>query len=145
MQLIGIARLGRDAELRHTANGDAVCSLSLAFNYGRKVQDGNKPKQWIEGSLWGKQAEALAQYLLKGKLVCVTIDDPHIEEFQKRDGGAGVKLTGRISALEFAGGGDSQQRQAPAAAPAPSQHQQAKQNGYAPAQSQNDYDMDIPF
>ena len=137
MQLIGICRLGRDAELRRTQGGDAVCSLSLAFNYGRKGQDGSKPTQWVEGTLWGKQAEALEQYLLKGKLLCVTIDEPHIETFEGRNG-PGHKLTGRITALEFAGGNDGQQRQAapeqaPTQRPAP-----------APAAAPMD-DEDVPF
>lgn len=138
MQLIGLARLGRDAELRKTQGGDSVCSLSLAFNYGRKAQDGNKPTQWVEGTLWGKQAEALEQYLLKGKLVCVTIDEPHIETFEGRNG-TGHKLTGRISSLEFAGGGEGQQRQqAPAQSAAPAQRP-------APAAAPADMDDDIPF
>lgn len=138
MQLIGLARLGRDAELRRTQSGDAVCTLSLAFNYGRKAADGTKPTQWVEGSLWGKQAEALEQYLLKGKLVCVTIDEPHIETFEGRNG-PGHKLTGRISSIEFAGGGEGQQRQAaPAAAPAPAP---APRQAPAPAYM----DEEIPF
>ena len=143
MQLIGLARLGRDAELRRTQGGDAVCSLSLAFNYGRKGQDGNKPTQWVEGTLWGKQAEALEQYLLKGKLLCVTIDEPHIETFEGRNG-PGHKLTGRISSLEFAGGGEGQQRQAapaqaPAQRPAPAPAPAAAPGGFA------DMDDSIPF
>lgn len=118
-----LMRIGRDAELRHTQSGDAVASLSLAYNYGRKGQDGNRPTQWVDGSLWGKQAEALVQYLTKGKLVSVTLDDVHIETFQGRNG-EGHKLAARVVALELAGGRDAPdqapapQRQAPAAAPA---------------------------
>ena len=101
-QLIGLARLGRDAELRSTQDGTPVASLSLAMDYraGRE-----KATQWVDGALWGKMAETLAQYLVKGKLVCVTLDDVHIEEFQRRDGGSGTKLVGRVSKLELAGGG----------------------------------------
>ena len=35
-QLSGLFRLGDSAELRYTQKGDAVASLSLAYNYGRK-------------------------------------------------------------------------------------------------------------
>src|SRR5438270_380965 len=42
IQTIGLATLGRDAELRRTPNGEAVTNLSLAFNYGRKDQSGQK-------------------------------------------------------------------------------------------------------
>ena len=101
-QLIGLARLGRDAELRSTQDGTPVASLSLAMDYraGRE-----KETQWVDGALWGKMAETLTQYLVKGKLVCVTLDDVHIEEYPKRDGGTGTKLVGRVSKLELAGGG----------------------------------------
>jgi len=118
-QLIGVFRLGRDAEIRHIQNGDAVASLSLVFNHGQKMQDGNKASQWLDASLWGKRAEAMAQYLKKGSQIYAVINDPHIETYQKREGGEGFKLTGKIGEIEFVGskpGGGAPQ---PAARPAP--------------------------
>lgn len=110
-QLIGLARIGRDVELRYTGNGDPVANVSLAFNYGRKGEDGNKPTQWVDASLWNKRAEALADYLTSGKQVFVVIDDIHIETYETRDGGTGSKLVGTISNIEFASSGarDDQQ------------------------------------
>jgi len=136
MQMIGFARLGRDAEVRHTAAGDAVASLSLAFNYGRKDDGGKRPTQWVDGSLWGKRAEALAPYLKKGGGVVVTLDDPHIEEFEGRNG-AGYKLAARVSEIELVGGRDDAptQRQAPAPASAAAK----------PAAPASMADDDIPF
>ena len=138
-QLIGLARLGRDAELRTTQSGDAVASLSLAMDYraGRE-----KETQWVDGALWGKMAETLTQYLVKGKLVCVTLDDVHIEEFQRRDGTAGTKLVGRVSKLELAGGGrDDGERTAP-----PAQRQAPKPAPKASASGFDDMDdSDPPF
>ena len=158
MQLIGLTRLGRDAELRYLADNTAVSNLSLAFNYGRKGEDGNKPTQWVEASLWGKQAEALVQYLQKGKQLCVTIDEPHIESFTKADGSVGTKLTGRISALEFAAspqqgqqGGAEPRQQAPRQQPPRQQpaQQRAAQPQRQHAQNSgsgfDDMDDDIPF
>lgn len=151
MQLTGLVRLGRDAELRHLNDGTAVTNLSLAFNYGRKGEDGNKPTQWVEGSLWGKQAEALVGYLQKGKQLCVTIDDPHIEAFTKGDGTSGTKLTGRISALEFASspqqspqGGEPRQQAPRQAAP---QQRQAPQRPAAQSGGSgfDDFEDSIPF
>ena len=55
--LAGVFRIGRDAEVRHTAKGDSVANLSLAYNYGQKGSDGKRPSQWIDGSLWGKRAD----------------------------------------------------------------------------------------
>jgi len=141
MQMIGLARLGRDAELRATQSGEKVASLSLAFNHGQKGADGNRPTQWVDGSLWGKRAEALIDYLVKGQQVVVTIDDPHIEEYQGRNG-AGVKLAGRVTQIELAGGGQQRTAPAPAAARAPAA---APRPAPAPASGGLDDDSDIPF
>jgi len=116
MQLIGLARIGRDVEVRYTPAGKAVANISLAFNYGQRV-DGQQPTQWIDAALFGDRAEKLASYLTKGTLLCVTLDAPHIETFTKRDGTAGSKLVAMVAALEFAGGG-KEREQTPASAPA---------------------------
>lgn len=137
IQLFGLARLGRDAELRRTTSGDPVASLSLAFTYGRKGEDGKRPTQWVDGALWGKFAEALAPYLTKGTLVTVTVEDAHIETFRKSDGSEGTKLAGRVTAIDLAGGG--QAAPAPAPAPAPRQQQRAPAGGF------DDMDERIPF
>ncbi|MGK4923126.1 single-stranded DNA-binding protein [Bordetella hinzii] len=146
-QLFGMARIGRDVEVRHTQSGDAVASVSLAFDYGKKGQDGKRPTQWVDGSLWGQRAESLAPYLLKGSRISVTLDDVHIETFQSRDGTQGHKLAGRITALEF---GSTPQREAQTAPPParqqPPQNQYAAQRGgAAPAASLADMDDSIPF
>lgn len=48
MILTGLARLGRDASLRYTGNGDPVLEMALAFNYGQNDQaTGKRPSQWI--------------------------------------------------------------------------------------------------
>ncbi|MFU1914969.1 single-stranded DNA-binding protein [Bordetella avium] len=137
-QLFGMARLGRDVEVRYTQSGEAVASLSLAFEYGKKGRDGKRPTQWGEGSLWGQRAEALAPYLLKGSRFSVTMDDVHIETFSRPDGTEGHKLVGRVSNLEFGG----------AAQRPPQQNQYAAQrDGQAPrvATSLTDMEDDITF
>ena len=138
--LFGLARLGRDAELRTTAQGEHVAGLSLAFSYGRKGQDGKRPTQWVDGALWGKLAEALAPYLLKGSNVSVTLDDVHIETFRKVDGTDGIKLAGRVSSIELAGGAPQAARPAaPAPRPAPVSKSTPAGSGF------DDIDGDIPF
>ena len=100
MKLIGIARIGKDAELRYTPGGKAVANISLAYNYGQKGQDGNRPTQWVEASLWDKQAERLAPYLLKGAVFNVICRDVHIETYEGKNG-TGSKLVGTIADIEF--------------------------------------------
>lgn len=101
MKAFGLARLGRDAEIRTTSQGESVATLALAFSYGRKGSDGNRPTQWVDAALWGKRAEALAPYLLKGGLVSVSLEDVHIETFDGKNG-PGHKLAARVVDVELA-------------------------------------------
>ena len=140
-KLFGLARIGRDAEIRYIPSGEAVASLSLAFT--RRVK-GEKLTDWVDGALWGKRAEALAPYLLKGGLVAVTLEDVHIETFRKQDGTDSVKLAGRVIDVELAGGNDraaappAAPRPAPAARPAPTRPAAPAGGGF------DDLD-DVPF
>lgn len=146
MQSFGLARIGRDAEVRFIPQGDAVCNLSLAFTYGKKGADGRRQTQWVDGTLFGKRAETLAPYLLKGTSVTVTLDEVHIQTFTKGDGTPGFKLAGKISFLEFAGSPPQQNAQAPAPAPAP--RPAASRAPAAPPVTTGYSDMDddqIPF
>lgn len=139
MPVSDFGRIGRDAELRYTAAGDAVCSAPVAVEYGRKGQDGKKPTQWYEVTLWGKQAEAMSPYLLKGKQVFFVGSDLRVETFQKGDGSQSAKLVCRCAEIKFASDGQ-QQSQAPArnsGAPRP-----APTPASQPAQDSFD---DIPF
>ena len=119
MKSFGIARLGRDVELRTTQQGEKVAGLALAFSFGRKDADGKRPTQWVEAALWGKRAESLAQYLVKGTLVSVTLDEVHIQTYQGQNG-PGHKLAARVLDIELCGSPSTQaQKPAPAPKPAP--------------------------
>ena len=145
LQSFGFARIGRDAELRFTPEGTAVANLSLAFNYGRKGDDGKRPTAWVDGSLWGKQAEALAHYLLKGTGVAITLEDVHIETFKGRDGTPGSKMVGRVTAIDFTGSaaqGEQRQQSAPAARPAAQPQRTQAANATTGFDNMDD---DIPF
>lgn len=145
-QLFGLARIGRDVVVRHTQNGEPVANLALAFAYGKKDADGKRPTQWVDASLWGQRAESLAPYLTAGVKVSVTIDEVHVETYERQGGERGAKLVGRVSNIEF--GGVPQQQQ-PAAAEHPRQQsQQSPQRGAAqPSQASTLADMsdDVPF
>lgn len=72
-EVILIGRLTKDMELKYLQSGSAVGKLSVAVN--RSVKRGD---QWVdeasffETTLFGKQAEALKQYLTKGKQVALS-------------------------------------------------------------------------
>ena len=67
-----VGRLTRDAELKYTSSGQAVCKFAIAINRRRKVgEQWEDEPNYFEVVLWGRQGEALNQYLLKGKQVGV--------------------------------------------------------------------------
>ena len=147
--LFGLARIGKDAEIRKVG-GESVCNLSLAFSYYDKDAENNRGTQWVDGSLWGKRAESLAQYLRKGGLVSVTLEDVRIKEYEGANG-TGHKLVGRVMSIDLAGSKDSGQ-QAPAPAPrqaAPAPRAPAPRPAPAPAPRPStgfdDMDDDVPF
>lgn len=112
-------RLGRDAELRHTASGDAVLGFSLAVD---KREKGEKVTVWIDCSVWGKRAEALAPHLTKGSAVTV-VGEGGLRTYEK--GGQTVPvLTCRVSELTMQGGKgerESTPQQKPASKSAPAE------------------------
>jgi single-strand DNA-binding protein len=157
LNMTAVGRIGRDAELRKTPNGDSVCNVAIGCNYGRKGNDGKQPTQWVEGALWGDRAEKLAEYLTKGKQVILVLQDVHIETYQGQNGD-GHKLVGRIADLAFGAeprnqddgagqqrsqgngyGGNQQRTQAPRQQPQRQQPQRQASTGF------DDMDDDIPF
>ncbi|WP_165067503.1 single-stranded DNA-binding protein [Desulfovibrio sp. ZJ200] len=68
-----IGRLGRDPELRYTQSGAPVASLSVATDESYTDRDGNKVErtEWHRVSVFQRQAETCANYLVKGSLVYV--------------------------------------------------------------------------
>lgn len=63
-----MGNLTRDPELRYTPKGTATAKLAMAIN--RKFQvDGEAREEvtFVDIEVWGKQAEAIAQYCKKGR------------------------------------------------------------------------------
>ena len=137
-------RVGRDVELRFTPSGVAVAAIALAYEYGRKDQQtGKKPTQWIEVTMWGKTAEALSQYLTKGKQVFIEAKEVHIQTYDKNDGTQGFKLAAEFVGIKFASEGQGQQQ---SQAPAQQQQRPAQQQSQQAAPpDHNTFDDDIPF
>ena len=140
MKAFGVARIGRDVELRYTAQGEAVAGLSLAFSYGRKGEDGKQQTQWVAASLWGKRAEALAPYLAKGHQIGVTLEDVHIETYQGSNG-EGHKLVARVLDVQLIGGQAAVVASAATARPAP----KAAPKTVPAGSGFDDMDDDVPF
>jgi single-strand DNA-binding protein len=67
-----IGHLGRDPEMRYTANGSAVTTFSVATSR-RFTTNGEQREEteWFNVVTWNRLAETCAQYLQKGRLVYV--------------------------------------------------------------------------
>lgn len=102
MQLIGLCRLGRDADLKQTNNGKDVLNVTLAYNYGQRV-DGAQPTQWIDAAIFGERASKVAQYFTKGTAIVAYLTDVHVHTFQKKDGSTGSTLRATLANFEFCG------------------------------------------
>lgn len=144
-QIVGVFRIGKDAVLRD-AGDTTVINLALASNYGKKDREGNRPTQWVDAAIWGKRAEALEQYLLKGQQVYCVINDPHMETYETRDGAKGSKLVGTIAEIELVGGRPSGDREEkPARREREERPARQERQPQKPAGGFDDMDDDIPF
>ena len=146
MNIISIAgNLGRDAEVRYTQNGDAVCSFSVADSQGK-----DKEAIWWRCSLFGKRAESLAPYLRKGAQV--TVAGNVTERAYEKDGEQKKAMEIRVSDVALQGGRSqehaqqSPQRQQAEPRTAKAGQWKAGAQRQAPQPANNfDEDQDIPF
>ena len=67
VELLG--RVGTDPEMRYSQGGTAVTTMRLATDCRR--QNGDTEADWHSVVCWGKQAEAVAEYVQKGNRVFV--------------------------------------------------------------------------
>ena len=72
-KVILVGNLGRDAEVRFTPSGAAVANFSIATTEVWNDKSGQKQEktEWHKVVLWGKAAESLKDYLVKGKQIYV--------------------------------------------------------------------------
>jgi len=142
----GLMRIGRDAEVRYLPNGQPVVTLSLAYNFGKKADDGSRQTQWIEAGFWGEYAAKAAPNMLKGMLIHAVLEDVHIEDYTKRGGESGHKMVARMQSFDFATPKDNGQRPQPAQGPSTNSAPRARQAPppRQPAGFDDDSD-EIPF
>lgn len=72
-KVILIGNLGRDPEIRYSANGTAVGNINIATTHRSKGPDGQWGEQteWHRVVLFGRTAEVAGQYLRKGRPVYI--------------------------------------------------------------------------
>lgn len=66
-----VGRLTRDPDLRYTPSGVAVANFTIAINRPFKSKEGEQEADFINGVVWRKPAENLANYMKKGSQIGV--------------------------------------------------------------------------
>ncbi|AQU79748.1 single-stranded DNA-binding protein [Planococcus faecalis] len=70
-RVILVGRLTKDPDLKYTASGAAVARFTLAVNRTFSNANGEKETDFINCTVWRKQAENTANFLKKGSLAGV--------------------------------------------------------------------------
>jgi single-strand DNA-binding protein len=148
--------IGQDCRV-NSVNGNqgqiTVVNFSLAVDKKKKDQNGNKETLWVDCAVWGKQAEALQQYLVRGQKVSVS-GSVDVDIFTKNDGQVIPKLNLMVRDLTLQGSANQPQNdnnqqpqqsrpqpQSVSQAPA----QQAPQSSISQVGNNLGFDDDIPF
>jgi len=113
-RVILIGRLTRDPELRFTSSGVALANLSLAINRRIEPRDGEPREEvvFLDVTVWRNQAEACAQYLKKGRMICVE-GRLSMDKWKDREGKERTKLFVTADAVQFLGGREEEAGAAP--------------------------------
>ena len=109
-----IGHLTRDAELRSLTSGQAVCKFSIAVNHSRRNgEQFENVANFFDVVVWGKQAETLHQYLVKGKAIAV--DGELRQDRWQQDGQNRSKVEIVANHVQLLGGGQQQSHGEPQA------------------------------
>ena len=111
-KLIFTGNLGNDPEMRYMPDGQAVTNFSVACNRRWNDRVSGEPKEevtWLRVTVWGAQAEAVNQYLRKGRQVLVEgrlRPDPDTGAprlWTRSDGSVGVSFEVVADRVQFLG------------------------------------------
>ena len=110
-----VGNLGKDPEMRYTPSGTPVTSMNVATNRKYTGADGALVKEttWFRVSVFGKQAEACAEYLKKGSTVLVEgrlqsdLKTGGPKTFTRQDGTLGTSFEIVANTVRFMSGRDN--------------------------------------
>jgi single-strand DNA-binding protein len=104
-----VGRLTRDPELRTLPSGMSVCGLGIASNESF-TSNGERQERanFVDVTVWGKQAENCAQYLSKGRQVAIR-GSLRYQAWEK-DGQKRSKLEVNAQEVQFLGDGSGARR-----------------------------------
>src|SRR5260221_14544148 len=102
-QTLIIGNVRRDATLKYTQQGIAVCDFSVAVTKVTGKGDDRKEKTtWFKVTIWRERAETVAQYVKKGMQVMV-VGDVDASAYTNKDGNPTASLEITSSNVQFRG------------------------------------------
>lgn len=110
-KIIVVGNLGRDPEMRYMPDGRAVTNISVATSRRWSSSSGEQRSEttWFRVEVWGRQAEAVNQYLSKGRQVLVEgriKPDPNTGNprlWTRQDGSVGASFEIVADSVKFIG------------------------------------------
>jgi single-strand DNA-binding protein len=105
-KVILIGNLGKDPELRHTPQGQAVCNFSIATSESWTDKSGQKQErtEWHRIVVWGKLGELCAKYLSKGRQAFIE-GKLQTRAWDDKDGQKRYTTEVIATSVQFLGGG----------------------------------------
>lgn len=159
-KVILVGNLGKDPEVRYTANGTAMCNMSVATTHTGKSQTGERREEteWHRVVMFNRLAEIAGEYLRKGRPVYIE-GRLRTRKWQGQDGQDRYTTEIIADQMQMLGGrGDSdatQSYQQPAQQQPPQQSYAQQSGGRSQPPQRNyqapsmggmaDMDDDIPF
>jgi single-strand DNA-binding protein len=128
--LTATGNLGRDAEQRYLTSGSSIVTFSIPLEAG---YGDNKTTTWINCNVWGKQGEALLQYLKRGQQVGVS-GEFSIREWVDKEGNKRQSPELRVEKLKLLG-----KPSGTSASAEPQSQSNEQKSGF------DDMDDDVPF
>lgn len=106
-----IGRLTREAELRYSSGGMGICKFSIATNRSVKKNDKwSDEASFFDCTVFGKTAENINQYLVKGQQVCISGE--LVQNRWEKDGKQMSRVEINVNHLQLLGGkSDKPERQ----------------------------------
>lgn len=95
-----LGRLTKEPEIRYTQTGKVVTTFTLAVDRPFTNADGQREADFINCVVWGKTAEAVANYVSKGQRLAVT-GRLQIRSYEAKDGGKRYVTEVIVSSVQF--------------------------------------------
>ena len=146
-----IGNLGQDPEIKYSANGLAICNMSIATTERYRDREGMEQEktEWHRVVAFDRLAEICGEYLKKGSQVYF---EGQIQTRQWQDNDGNTRYSTEIRARDMMmlggrSGGDMSRPSAPSASPRPNRENPS--NGASTNQDAStnyeDIDDDLPF